>query len=318
MKLATFQIEDGMPRIGALLEQPDAARIVDLHAAAAEFAAPPLPGDLLGVVQGGKSVLAAIAALLDSCAADPDAAARVSHATDAVRFLPPIPNPGKIVSVGANYPAHVEEISDNQTDPSVAEIGRNLGSGEYPPAFAKMTSSLTGHEAEVPYPPFTGQLDYEAELAFVIGCDPRTLPPHGWRGAIFGYMNSNDLSARDMQFREMKRGLLLLGKNFPGACPTGPWLVTDDAIGDPARLTIECRVNGERRQRESTGRMIFDIPAILDRYRDLPLMPGDIVTTGSPAGVAVGMPDPERYFLRRGDTVEVEISGLGVLKNNII
>lgn len=324
MKLATFRTDPTADRIGALLGLAGGDRLIDLHAANARFQPRvALAADMLGLIRGGEAALQPVRDLLDLCAKEAamkgaGALADVSFAPDRVTFLPPLPNPGKIVSVGANYPSHVEEISDNQTDKSVAEIGKNLGSGEYPPAFAKMGSSLTGHDSDVPYPSFTEKMDYEAELAFVIGRDPRTLPEGDWRGAIAGYMNSNDLSARDVQFREMKRGLLLLGKNFPGACPTGPWLVTDDEIDDPMALTIQCRVNGDIRQNESTARMIFDIASIIAHYRDLPLLPGDVVTTGSPAGVAIGMKESEKYFLRPGDTVEVEISGLGVLRSRIV
>jgi acylpyruvate hydrolase len=331
MKLATYKTSAAAtPVMGAVLTTAQGERLLDLHAAAAalldgvatENARNALGEDLVQFVRNGEVALSAGRMVLTLASqvttSSQDKVRRLLSDPEKVIFLAPLRRPGKIISVGANYPSHVQEISDQNKDASIASIGKNLASGEYPPAFIKVASTLVGHGHGIPYPKFTTQLDYESELGFVIGRECQDVREEDALGCIAGYIICNDLSARDMQFKEMKRGIMVLGKNFDGSAPMGPYYVTRDEVPDWKNIEIKCWVNGELRQSEQCGRMIWSIPQILAFWSQLPLQAGDIFTTGSPAGVAIGMPDPEKYLLRPGDVIEIEMTGLGRLRNTII
>ena len=312
MKLATSSTQaNPAPRPGALIETEKGASILDLCAYADT-----LPQSVDAILSAGPETMARVKETLEAARKD-SASPFLTDEAEAI-FHPPLINPGKVVCIGANYPAHVEDIAEqkDQTE-DVAAIGKQLSSGEYPPAFLKVKSSLAGHQANVRRPVGATTFDYEAELALVIG-KTREEAGDDILDMLIAAAPANDLSVREVQFREMKRGLLLTGKNFPGACPIGPYVTTLDDIDDVQNLQIECRVNGDLRQSDSTSRMLFNIRQILDYYADLPLQPGDIVLTGSPAGVAVGMDVPADYYLQDGDTVVVSIEGLGSLESHIV
>lgn len=330
MKLATYRTSTAAaPVMGALMTTEEGERLLELHSAAdalldraaADKARNALGEDLLQFVRNGEAAISAgrevLAIASRAAASGQDTVRTLLSDPEQVSFLAPLQRPGKIISVGANYPSHVQEISEQNRDANIASIGRNLASGEYPPAFLKVASTLAGHGQEIPYPKFTTQLDYESELGFVIGRECREVREEEALDCIAGFLICNDLSARDMQFKEMKRGLLVLGKNFEGSAPMGPYYVTRDEVPDWKNIEIKCWVNGELRQSEHTGRMIWSIPKIIAFWSQLPLQPGDIFTTGSPAGVAIGMPDPQKYLLRPGDVIEIEMTGLGRLRNTI-
>lgn len=326
MKLATYRAAPGAaPVMGALLATAAGERLLDLHGACETLLDPgraaqaraDLGADLVQFVRNGAAALSVARELVAIAARSAPAVGRLLASPDEVTFLPPLQRPGKIVAIGANYPSHVEEIGDRQTDAVIAEVGKRLASGEYPPAFAKLASSLAGHGQRIPYPAFTRQLDYEAELAVVIGRDCLDVREEDAMHCVAGFMIANDVSARDVQFREMKRGLLLLGKNFEASGPMGPYFVTADEVADFARIEIRCWVNGQLRQSDVSGRMIYSIPQAIAYYSRMPLEAGDIFMTGSPAGVAIGMDNPEQHLLRPGDVVEIEMTGLGRLRNVI-
>lgn len=327
MKLATYTPANGHSTMGALIPTPQGDRLLDLHAACQALSKgsdvaqthQALGKDLFQFVRNADVSKTAARDLLEQTKISLERGAPLLNGAlsdpEKVTFLPPITRPGKIIAIGANYPAHVQEIGDAQTDAAIADIGKKLSSGEYPPAFPKMQSSLAAHRQDIPYPRFTQQLDYEAELAFVIGRDCQDVPEERASEYIAGFMISNDVSARDVQFREMKRGLLLLGKNFDASAPMGPYFVTADEVGDFNQIDIRCWVNGQLRQSERTGRMIWSIPKVLAFYSKMPLFAGDIFLTGSPAGVAIGMANPDQYLLKPGDVIEIEMTGLGRLTN---
>jgi 2-keto-4-pentenoate hydratase/2-oxohepta-3-ene-1,7-dioic acid hydratase in catechol pathway len=329
MKLASYVTPASKVVMGALVNTAEGEKLLNLHAAfdACEPGAvgrspgSPLGSDLFEFVQGGERSLCAARDAMTwarhQAGVDPAALAVMLDVPQSVRFLPPITRPRKMIAIGANYPAHVQEIGDRNMDAAVAAIGKNLSSGEYPPAFPKLPSSLAGHGQDIPYPRFTQQLDYEAELAFVIGRDCCDVAEKDALECIAGFMISNDVSARDIQFKEMKRGLLLLGKNFEASAPMGPYFVTRDEVRDWQSIEIRCWVNGQLRQHDVAGRMIYSIPQALAYYSKMPLEAGDIFLTGSPAGVAIGMDAPEKHLLRPGDVVEIEMTGLGRLVNRI-
>ena len=217
---------------------------------------------------------------------------------DEADLLAPVPVPGKIVAIGRNY-------RDHTTEEGVAP----------PPAplvFAKWPSSVVGSGAEIRWDPgLTGQVDYEAELAVVIGRRARRVDPADALGHVFGYTCLNDVSARDIQFGD---GQWVRGKSLDTFCPMGPVLVTADEIGDPQDLEISCTVGAERVQEARTSAMFFGIAEIISYCsRSFTLEPGDVIATGTPGGVGV-FRDPPR-FLADGDRVVVEIERIGRLEN---
>ncbi|HWU61735.1 MAG TPA: fumarylacetoacetate hydrolase family protein [Ensifer sp.] len=339
MKLSSIQTSSGETRTTVLLQSDGRELLIDInraytrllrerrdHGRAQALADALASRDMLELIEGGDDSLRAIREALDyameEIRTDADQAvwikAQLAYDLADVRWLPPVPRPGKIISVGANYRVHLEEFKPEEDTSAKGSVGRGLASAKTPPAFGKMPSGLTGHESSIAYPRWTNQLDYEAELGIVIGKRSKNLTKDNWNDAVFGYMNVNDVSMRETQFEEMARGTLMLGKNADGACPSGPYVVTKDEVGNPQDLRIQCWVNGEKRQDDSTIKMIFDIPAILMHYSQMTLFPGDVFTTGSPGGVGIVHRPPEPYLLKVGDTIEIEIEGLGRLRNTVV
>lgn len=225
-----------------------------------------------------------------------------------VRLLAPIPRPRKnILCLGLNYADHAAE--------SLATHGRPLELPAHPVVFTKAVTSVGAHEAEMALDAsLTTQLDWEVELAVIIGRGGRRIAEDRALEHVFGYTVLNDLSARDLQFRHKQ---YFLGKSLDGACPMGPWIVTADEIGDPQRLDLRCWVNGELKQSSNTRHQLFSVAAtIAILSRGMTLEPGDIIATGTPAGVGFARTPPE--FLRAGDVVECEVSGIGRLRTRVV
>ena len=215
------------------------------------------------------------------------------------RLLPVIPNPGKVICVGLNYKSHVAETK--------------RADSAYPSLFLRFADSLAAHGDMVERPEFSDRFDWEGELAFVIGQGGRHIAQAQAFDHIAGYCCFNDVSVRDWQRHTHQ---FTPGKNFPGTGPLGPYLVPRDDVPDVAALTLETRVNGEVMQHASVGDLIFTIPVIIEYIsRFTPLSPGDVIATGTPGGVG-DRRDPPLY-MKTGDVVEVEITGLGVLRNRI-
>lgn len=213
-------------------------------------------------------------------------------------FLPPVPAPSKIVAIGLNYHGHAQEVGADQ--PSAPII------------FAKFPSSLIGAGEEISWRESqTARVDYEAELAVVIGRTARNVPKEDAPSYILGYTCANDISARDLQFGDEQ---WTRGKSLDTFCPMGPWIVTPDELADPMRLQISCTVNGQTVQQSSTGDMFFDVNAILSYCsQHFTLSPGDVILTGTPGGVGE-FRTPQR-LLASGDVVTVSIEGIGILTN---
>jgi 2-keto-4-pentenoate hydratase/2-oxohepta-3-ene-1,7-dioic acid hydratase in catechol pathway len=213
----------------------------------------------------------------------------------------PILNPPKIVCLGLNYKDHAEE--------------GGLVAPEEPIIFMKPRTAIVGPEAPILKPRFVKNLDYEVELAIVIGKMGKNISVSDAGSHIFGYTVFNDVSARDIQFRD---GQWTRGKSFDSFAPIGPCLVTANQIGDPNNLRMWTRVNGETRQNSTTRNMIFNVYEIVHHLsRVMTLEPCDIIATGTPAGVAAFM-KPKPRFLKQGDIVEVEIEKIGILRNIVI
>jgi 2-keto-4-pentenoate hydratase/2-oxohepta-3-ene-1,7-dioic acid hydratase in catechol pathway len=215
-----------------------------------------------------------------------------------LRVLPPVPRPGKIIAVGRNYREHAAE--------------EEVGVPEAPLLFAKLPTALVGDGAAVTWSAaLATQVDYEAELAVVIGRTARNVPAEQALDFVLGYSCLNDVSARDLQVQD---GQWTRAKSLDTFCPMGPWVVTADEIANPGQLRIRCRVNGEVRQDDSTAALVRGVAELIAYCsRSFTLEPGDVIATGTPGGVGVFRNPP--IFLEDGDTIEVEIERIGTLRN---
>ena len=216
-----------------------------------------------------------------------------------VKLLAPIPRPPKIVCIGLNYRDHA--IETNNPIPTL------------PTVFTKFATSVIGPLDTILLPKNSQKPDYEAELAVVIGKGGRHIPAAQWKDHIFGYMNLNDVSARDFQLATSQ---WTIGKTFDTFCPMGPWLVSADEVADPHNLDIKMTINGEVLQHSNTKEFIFDLPYLIEYLSSVfTLEEGDVITTGTPPGVGMARTPPR--WLKAGDDVVVSIQGLGELRNPV-
>jgi acylpyruvate hydrolase len=216
-----------------------------------------------------------------------------------VRLLPVVPHPGKILCVGLNYRAHAEEGGYDVPD--------------YPALFSKFAETLVAAGDPILLPPESAAVDFEAELAFVMGRPARRASGASAFEAVAGYTVANDVSMRDYQYRTAQ---WLPGKNWAASTPLGPFLVTPDEVGDPHELDISLELNGERMQSANTSQFIFDVPTLVATISEfIPLAPGDVVLTGTPSGVGYRR-DP-KVLLRDGDRLTVELERVGRLENPV-
>ena len=282
MRIATFTHGE-TTRLGIA----DGDAIVDLSAAA-----PALPRDMIGFLAAGSPALAAAREV----AARPGARLPLAD----VRLDAPVPRPGKLLAIGLNYADHVKESGMER--PWV------------PVFFNKQSTCVTGPYDPVHLPRASSLLDYEGELGFVIGRRCRHVPRDRAAEVIAGYVVVNDVSVRDWQLRTPT---MTMGKSFDTHGPMGPWLVTPDEVGDPHALELRTWVNGELRQHSNTRELIYDCFAQVEHLSTaFTLEPGDVVTTGTPAGVGGAMQPPR--FLVAGDVVRVEIERVGRIENTVI
>jgi 2-keto-4-pentenoate hydratase/2-oxohepta-3-ene-1,7-dioic acid hydratase in catechol pathway len=307
MRLASFR-GHGEVRIGALVED----RLVDVTdvVTALQFSADRIEA----LVAAGCSLPATgMLRLLHAGGAGMEKVARhvesQAHSALLDRHLPlsraallaPVPRPGKIVGVGRNYAEHAKEIGAAVRD--------------QPRIFAKLSSSVVGPAGVVKRPAAVAKLDFEAELAVVIGAFAANVPRGRALEFVAGYTALNDLSAREFQF-DVSPPQTSFAKSMDGFCPMGPWLVTADEIPDPHALEITCQVNGEVMQRGHTSEMIFPVDQLIEYIsRFVTLEPGDVIATGTPAGVGAFRKPP--VWLAPGDRIRIEISGIGVLEHSI-
>jgi 2-keto-4-pentenoate hydratase/2-oxohepta-3-ene-1,7-dioic acid hydratase in catechol pathway len=215
-----------------------------------------------------------------------------------IKFLPVIPDPELITCAGINYRSHA------------SETGRDIP--KQPSMFIRRTNTLVGHEGELIRPTLSQQFDFEGELAVVIGRGGRHIKTEHALDHVAGYTCFVDGSVRDYQ-----KFSVTSGKNFPGTGPLGPWLVTTDEIPDPTRLTLTTLLNGKEMQRSATDLLIYSVPHIIAFCSDFtPLSPGDVIATGTPEGV--GHRRNPQVWMKPGDVLEVEITGIGVLRNRVV
>ena len=250
--------------------------------------------DILSVLAGGRAALGKIEAFL----AHPPVEALLP--LESLKLLAPVPRPSKIICIGLNYRDHAKEAAmEVRTVPAV---------------FAKYSNSLIACGDNIVLPRNSQKVDYEAEMAFVIGTGGRHIPADAWREHVFGYTNFNDVSARDVQ---MATSQLTMGKTFDTFGPMGPWLVSADEIPDPHNLNISLTLNGEKLQDANTGDLIFKIPDLVEFLSSvMTLETGDVVATGTPSGVGFSHKPPK--WLTPGADVVVRIDGLGELRNKCV
>jgi 2-keto-4-pentenoate hydratase/2-oxohepta-3-ene-1,7-dioic acid hydratase in catechol pathway len=276
MKYISFK-HNSRPSYGAVIAQ----RVADIGALTGA------PADLRAAIASGKL-------------------AQLSSATmptlmlDEVKLLPIIPNPAKILCVGHNYDLHRIEMRQEHV--------------KHPQLFTRFTNTLVGAHDAIIAPSASSMLDYEGELAVIMGKHARRIPQADAMEYIAGYSCFNDASLRDWQFHTSQ---FTPGKNFPGTAPFGPWLVTPDEIADVQVITVTTRLNGERVQHGSVSDMIFSIAEIISYVSTFTeLWPGDVIATGTPGGVGYKRQPP--LWMKPGDCVEVEISGVGLLSSKIV
>lgn len=281
MKLVTF-VHNNETRIGAVVDDA----VVDSKDVAG------IPATMIEFLTAGEPALAAMQRLI--------ASGKNRLAFNKVKLLAPIPRPGKYLAISLNYADHI------------AETGKDKP--EYPTFFTKQSTCVIGLGDAIQRPRVSDKLDYEGELAFVIGKRCRHVPVDKARQVIAGFTIANDVSVRDWQ---MRSATLMLGKSFDTAGPLGPWLVTSDEIQNPHDLNIKTWVDNDLRQNANTRQMIFncyEMVAYLSQA--MTLEPGDVIATGTPSGVGVKM--QPRGYLKPGQTVKIEIEGIGVLTNPVI
>ena len=301
MKLATLSIGG---TAAAAVQLSDGGWL-DIARAAADHANAALrSGSLQALIEGGADAMTALRGLVDQAEKGDHGTAKT--APDA--FMAPIPTPRKnVFCVGRNYAEHIAE----------GEKAQNIKVGitEHPVFFTKPSTSVVPPDGDIlVFPTVSQAVDYEVELAVIIGKPGRNIARENAFEHVFGYTILNDVTARDVQRRH--GGQYFKGKGLDGSCPIGPWIVTADAISDPQNLSIGLTVNGDQRQNGRTSDMIFDIPTLIASLSEgLTLEPGDIIATGTPSGVGYAMDPP--CFLKAGDVVVCDVAEIGQLRNTV-
>lgn len=277
MHLVSFSSADShVPRPGVLLQQ--SGTVIDLG---------PAYDDTLAVIAAGITAI-------DKPGAYP------THKLSEIRLLAPLTNPSRIFAIGLNYRDHAAE--SKMALPSA------------PVVFFKMPTAIVGPGDDIVLPNNSTEPDYEAELAFVIGKGGYRVPATAWREHVYGYTIINDVSARDVQRATSQWSL---GKSFPTFAPMGPWVVGKDEIADPHALSISLTIGEEKLQDSNTSQLIYRIPVLIEYLSSIvPLQAGDIISTGTPAGVGMGR-TPQRW-LKAGEEMRIEIEGIGELRNPVV
>jgi 2-keto-4-pentenoate hydratase/2-oxohepta-3-ene-1,7-dioic acid hydratase in catechol pathway len=281
MKLVTF-IHNGLARVGAVRDDGVFDSQDDPH----------IPANMIDFLAAGDKAMERMGRLVET--------AQPKFLLSGVKLAAPVPRPGKYLAIALNYADHIAETGKEKSD--------------YPSFFTKQSTCVIGHGDAIHLPKVSDKLDYEGELAFVIGKRCRHVPVDKAHQVIAGFTVANDVSVRDFQARSPT---MMVGKSFDTGGPLGPWLVTSDEIADPHNLNLKTWVDEELRQNSNTRHMIFncyEMVAYLSQA--MTLEPGDVITTGTPSGVGVKM--QPRGYLKVGQTVRIEIEGIGMLSNTVV
>ncbi|GIN56848.1 2-hydroxyhepta-2,4-diene-1,7-dioate isomerase [Lederbergia ruris] len=291
MKLLTYELQE-LHKLGVQTDEG----IIDIQATAEKTGISDVETDIMAVIAGGEQAINQLSNLLKQAE---EANTVVYVNSENLVWGPSVTRPHKIICVGLNYRKHADET--------------NAPYPEFPILFNKFDNTLTGHNSEIPVPKVTEKLDYEVELAIVIGKKAKNVNEADALDYVFGYSTANDLSARDLQMRTPQWMLGKIGDKFS---PMGPYLVTADEVGDPNDLKLKTTVNGEVKQDSNTSDMIFncaEIVSYISQY--LTLEPGDVILTGTPEGVVLGLPEDQQRYIQPGDVITCEIEKLGALTN---
>ena len=281
MKLATFT-HNQITRVGAVVEDT----VVD------SLGNPEIPAGMIEFLAAEKQAITAMQVQIDN--------GKHRIPLQYVKLEAPVPRPGKYLAISLNYADHIAETGKERPD--------------YPSFFTKQSTCVIGNGDAIHRPKVSDKLDYEGELAFVIGRRCRHVPVAKAHELIAGYTIANDVSVRDWQARSPT---MMIGKSFDTAGPLGPWIVTPDEIGDPHNLTLKTWVDEELRQHANTSQMLFNCYEMVAYLSEaMTLEPGDVISTGTPAGVGVKM--QPRGYLKPGQTVKIEIEKIGILINPVI
>jgi 2-keto-4-pentenoate hydratase/2-oxohepta-3-ene-1,7-dioic acid hydratase in catechol pathway len=323
MRLVTFENPARQSRVGAVAHD---GRIIDLNVACAlhlkdvkkesaiyRLADALVPANMRALFRGGDTSLKAAREAFDFALQQKPSATgprgeAIFYAAKDVRLKAPI-IPKKFFHTAGNFREHHEEATKaGFSHPVMPWI-----------VFFQNVDAIVGHEEPVIYPEhLTQELDYELELAVVLKRGGKHFTPEEANGYIGGYVIFNDITARDIQRREMKSGVFSFCKGIDTFCPLGPWIVTADEIPNPHNLAMELRVNGESRQVSHSSKMSVKIPEILSHYSPMGYSAGDVVSTGTVSGVAAFSGDPKAWYLKPGDVMECEIEKIGILRNKVI
>ena len=293
MKLITFSLKDdpNISRIGAVKND----KIIDFYSSN-------LPNDMINFINLGDEGLKQASKIIDL--------SNTSYSYDEINVKAPISVPNKILAVGLNYKKHIDEAKEvTEHHSENVELQE-----QFPNIFNKQNSSVNDPYGDVHRPNASDWLDYEGELGIIIGKECRHVTYENANNCIYGFTIVNDFSVRDWQFRGPPH-TLTMGKSWDTHCPFGPYIVTSDEIEDPHNLVLKTYVNDEERQNSNTSLMIYDCFTLIEYLSTaFTLMPGDLIATGTPEGVALTTQD----WLKPGDNVKVEIDKLGFIQNNII
>lgn len=283
MKLVTFSTADGIKRPGSLIEE--SGMVVDLTTAGYIDTASVIAAGYTSVLNAERTGRQEVYA---------------GYKLDEIQLHAPLANPPRVFAIGLNY--HDHAIEAKMPLPKV------------PVVFFKMTTAIVGPGENIVLPKNSTQPDYEAEFAFIIGKGGYRISASAWREHVYGFTIVNDVSARDIQLSTSQWSL---GKSFPSFCPMGPAIVTTDEIADPHTLGISLTINGDVMQNSNTRELIFKVPDLIEYISSVtPLLPGDLISTGTPGGVGMGR-SPQRW-LKPGDIVTVEVEGIGQLTNPVV
>ena len=301
MKLATFTINaTGAQTVGVFKDD----KYLDLVA----LSGGNLPGSMPAVLVAGEAMLQEFRKISDAADGGDHA-----YSAEEVELQVPV-RPGKIIHTSCNFDAHLDELTTWEA-PEWQDHGWDDFHFEHPTGFLEAPSCGVGSGATIEIPRFTKQLDYEIEVAIVIGKTAKDVTVEDAMDYVAGLMIFNDVSARDIQAREHANKVILMGKSFDGSCPLGPWLVTLDELEDPNNLDMNLYLNGELRQESSTAKTHYKMAELVSWWSNMTLEPGDVITTGSPPGVISGMKNPQ--WMKSGDLIEAHVEGLGCLVTHI-
>jgi 2-keto-4-pentenoate hydratase/2-oxohepta-3-ene-1,7-dioic acid hydratase in catechol pathway len=302
MRLATFADHSGEPRFGIVRDD----KLFDIVALAGAFNKPVPATGVKDALTSGPRTLANLGKLVDLAESR-----AVYRPIAGVRFLPPIPDPSKFFCVGKNNRKHREELAANKM---LTEVPNE------PTGFIKLIDTMCGDGDEVVRPAGITMLDYEPELCYVVGKRAHGVKKADAMKYISGFTLTNDVSAREIQQREVASGSRFwTAKNMPGFGPIGPFVLTMDEVADTDDLWVTCDVNGQRRLRSNTGDYLYKIADVLEHFsRYVVFEPGDLIAMGAPSGVAVGQPNASELYLQPGDDMVIAFEGLMSLRTKIV